>query len=339
MKPNIIIALAIFIAVIGTVLLSFKSHYIYTPESNATSTARIEAEEVSLLFTGDIMLGRNVENLRAKYGDDYPFQAVGEYLRQFDAVVGNLEGPILINHVKTTSGSLKFSFDSKSPSLLARHNVSIVSLANNHTFDHGSAGYYETAQALKAVGVTPVGHPFSSNIDYVVRKELKGQKFIFAGFNITNPHFDFTEASTTISRINKQADEYLIVMVHGGEEYKLISNTRQQNFYRTMIDLGADAVIAHHPHVVQEIESYKGKIIFYSLGNFVFDQYFSRDVEEGLLVKAVFKQGDVVYELVPIRSARSKATLMTDAERNDFLMRLSTKSSAGIREMIKSGKI
>jgi poly-gamma-glutamate synthesis protein (capsule biosynthesis protein) len=90
--------------------------------------------------------------------------------------------------------------------------------------------------------------------------------------------------------------------------------------YRWLIDNGATIVVGHHPHVVQEIEIYKGKPIIYSLGNFVFDQYFSKDTQEGLSVGVVFKEGRVsALHLFPFFGVRSQVELMTGEKRKTFL--------------------
>jgi gamma-polyglutamate biosynthesis protein CapA len=255
-------------------------------------------------------------------------------------VVGNLEGPIVEKHVRTPSLAFKFNFASSIGSLLARHNIRVVSLANNHTYDFGQDGYDYTAQVLTDAGVAAFGHPFSSSGAYILRKTIEGRKFIFAGFNATNPNFDYTAATRLIASTSKASDETFIVQVHGGIEYELRSSASQQKFYRGLIDAGADSVISHHPHVVQEIESYKNKLIFYSLGNFIFDQYFSGDVQEGLLVKAVFSDAGIRYELMPMRGyERSQPTVMTETDMRQFLKKLSAKSSKSLSVAIENGSI
>jgi gamma-polyglutamate biosynthesis protein CapA len=276
----------------------------------------------TLLFVGDIMMGRNVELLMDQKGDNYPFEYISEYLQVYDAVVGNLEGPVLAKHTRTASNSVRFNFHTRIPAILAQHNIKIVSLANNHTYDFGKEGYDETVSHVKGAGIDVVGHPFAFSDTYILQKTINDQKFLFIGFNITNPNFKFSEARAFVRSINKPAEEHIIALIHGGQEYELLSGKTQQSFYRGLIDDGIELIIAHHPHVVQEVEKYKGKLIFYSLGNFIFDQYFSKETQIGLAVKATFINEDVSFELVPMKSERSQVSLMDEGEKELFLSNL-----------------
>ncbi|MBX4198100.1 CapA family protein [Candidatus Parcubacteria bacterium] len=276
---------------------------------NAVGLASEVPTSTTILFVGDIMLGRNVELLMDQRGDNYPFDKISDYLNSVDIVVANLEGPVLTKHTRTPSNSLSFNFHTRMPDVLAEHNIGIVSLANNHTFDYGKSGYDQTVTYATRAGIDVVGHPFAFAEQYILRKTINNQKFLFIGFNITNPNFDFKKARAFTQTLKKEPGEFMIALVHGGEEYKLKSGTRQQTFYRGLVDDGVEIVIAHHPHVTQEVEDYKGKKIFYSLGNFIFDQYFSKDVQQGLMVKATFSDGKVQYEEVPIKSVRSQPQL------------------------------
>ena len=104
-------------------------------------------------------------------------------------------------------------------------------------------------------------------------------------------------------------------------------------------DRGADAIIGHHPHVVQDIQVYQGVPVFYSLGNFVFDQYFSSAVQEGLLLKLTLTEAGANYELIPTTSigSRSRPQLMSPYEREHFLTGLATRSAPKLRTQIHSG--
>lgn len=136
--------------------------------------------------------------------------------------------------------------------------------------------------------------------------EKNGIKFGFLGFSDVSPNWikatldkpgillasdpDFNE----IIQNAKTKSDVLIVSFHFGDEYKLIHNARQETLAHTAIDFGADMVIGHHPHVMEDIEEYKGKPIVYSLGNFIFDQYFSKDTMRGMLYSARFDGKDLI---------------------------------------------
>lgn len=337
MSTKIFVFLAVCAGLIIGVLLSLQSHFEYIrTEPDVLVVAR--DSQMSLLFIGDIMLGRHVEDLMSQYGSDYPFTYIDGLLAEPNAVVANLEGPVMTQSVHTPSGSFHFSFLASTPKILAEHHIGIVTLANNHTFDFGSAGYNETVSLLDAGGIAHFGHPFAFSDAYVLRKQIQGRKFIFVGFNATNPNFDTQGAQQFIATLPKH-DETLIVVVHGGTEYELHSSSYQQQLYRGFIDSGADLVIAHHPHVVEEIEQYKNKLIFYSLGNFIFDQYFSKDVQEMLSVKVTFSDAMTRFQLIPLKSSRSQPQLMSVPEKNMFLSELAKRSDPNLTQAIEKGEL
>ena len=110
-----------------------------------------------------------------------------------------------------------------------------------------------------------------------------------------------------------------MVNAHWGEEYSAQFNRLQQELAHGFIDAGADAVIGHHPHVAQGMEVYKNKPIFYSLGNFVFDQYFSAETQTGLAVEFIFNGQGLDYKLHPFASKNSQIRLLDAKEKDDFL--------------------
>jgi poly-gamma-glutamate synthesis protein (capsule biosynthesis protein) len=127
--------------------------------------------------------------------------------------------------------------------------------------------------------------------------------------------------------------------MHWGIEYKIVNSPAQQQLAHLIIDNGADLIIGHHPHVVQNIEEYKGKLIFYSLGNFIFDQYFKEEVQQGLAVGWEIYPQKYVFNLFPLQSKLSQPDLMSDQEKMEFLAQLAKNSSLSLEAQIKSGKI
>jgi poly-gamma-glutamate synthesis protein (capsule biosynthesis protein) len=127
------------------------------------------------------------------------------------------------------------------------------------------------------------------------------------------------------------------VAIHWGEEYRDVSNKRQQTLGRALIDAGADVIIGHHPHVVEEIELYRGKPIFYSLGNFIFDQYFSKETQEGLAVKISVGDKKAAYELIPVDLHKSQPKRMSSDAEEKWLEELSLRSAKELRSDIIQG--
>lgn len=244
----------------------------------------------SLLFFGDMMLDRNVAKRISENGADYIFtKLAGEenrFLKGVDIIHANLEGPFA-NYRRPTTKEIAFQFNPELISTLKKYNFNLFSVANNHTLDMGSAGLAESKENLTNAGLEFYGDGYDIGQDATLFKEIGGVKIGFVGFNDT--YFPLSEEKI-INKIKlaKAQSDLVVVNIHWGSEYKVLkSNQRQQSLAHLMIDNGADIIIGHHPHVVQEMEIYKDKPIFYSLGNFVFDQYFSQETQEEMGVGLV----------------------------------------------------
>lgn len=276
-----------------------------------------DESRIVLAFAGDVMLGRNVEVLMEKHGRQYPFASTSELFDKADFVILNLEGPIPEKHVRTLSGQMSFSFPFYVPQVLNDHGVDAVSLANNHTFDKGSAVYTDTAHALQVANISPFGHPTKQDVHYARNYILNGVPFTLIGFNATFPSFDIDEAIQAVKDAERMFPEgVIVVFMHWGDEYEPLSSTYQRSIARALHDAGVNIVIGAHPHVTQEVEC-QGihRCTVFSLGNFIFDQYFSKDVEEGLVVYVTLtRQGIEQMELVPIDGNHSQPQFMDDSE-------------------------
>jgi len=154
--------------------------------------------------------------------------------------------------------------------------------------------------------------------------DIKGKRVAMVGFSLFSG-FDLKKAKNIILKLKKEAD-LVVVNIHWGEEYKTQFSQKQQKIARGFIDSGADVVIGHHPHVVEGVEKYKGKYIFYSLGNFIFDQYFSDEVKTGLAIAVNFQKDDMSFELYPIFSNFIQPSLLKDKKKSEFLKKLSERS-------------
>jgi poly-gamma-glutamate synthesis protein (capsule biosynthesis protein) len=299
-----------------------------------------EAKPVEILFVGDIMLDRHVELRMKEFGWDYPFASTTDIFKKVDAVVANLEGPIMENRVPAVGGNMNFSFATSTALLLKNNGVTHVSLANNHTNDKGKEVLEFTRQTLESASIKHFGDPISLNDHSVIYEKIEGREFIFIGLNQTFGTLNIASTTSVIKGLRALYDKAIIIpFMHWGEEYKLTNNRQQESLAHELIDAGADVVIGSHPHVVQNIEKYNGKIIFYSLGNFIFDQYFSSDTMSELGVKMTVSDKGISYELLPFYAPRSKPVLMDSKRRELFLSDLAKRSSIDISELIKGGRI
>lgn len=201
----------------------------------------------------------------------------------------------------------------------------------------GELGLEETKEFLAKANINFVGHPIRCDKDFLFEKN----EIIFLAFNKTFPfNCSDREILEIVRKIkNSQPKKFLVVIFHWGEEYQLKSSIVQKNLAHQLIEAGANLIIGSHPHVVQEIEEYKGKLIFYSLGNFIFDLYFSKETQEGLAVGLEIYPEKVIYRLFPIQSHLSQPFLMEKEKANEFLGKLAKKSSPQLFDQIKNGII
>ncbi len=242
---------------------------------------------IKILFVGDMMFDRHIREAVEKYGKgdyNYILEPVKEKLSAYDLVVGNLEGPITDNDsvsVDTKIGEGKnfvFTFDPAVAGVLSENNIKLVNLGNNHILNQGEKGFEQTKEYLDKA---EVGH-FDGD-DFSVN-EINGTKIAFVGYNYSESESE----EKTIENIKKAKEQagVVVVLPHWGTEYKtgdpgqIVRNLAQQ-----FINAGADAIIGTHPHVIEDSEAYDAKTIYYSLGNFVFDQYFQKETMEGLGVE------------------------------------------------------
>ena len=278
-----------------------------------------EKKTISVVLVGDIMLNRGVEYMMKTEGNGdfrFPFSKIAKDLKKADILFGNLEGPISDKGIKV--GSI-YSFRAEPEAIegLTFAGFNLISLANNHAFDYGREALEDCLAKLSKAGIDYVGAGFNEGEAYGGRtpviKEIEGTKIGFLAYTNLGPESwkaseknsgiawisekDFEKIKKDIENAKSQAD-ILIVSLHAGEEYAAEPTQFQIEFSKVAIDARADLVIGHHPHVVQKSEKYKDKWIFYSLGNFVFDQSFSQETMKGEILEILIKDGKI-NELIP----------------------------------------
>jgi poly-gamma-glutamate synthesis protein (capsule biosynthesis protein) len=263
-------------------------------KNQAANIIQEEIRPISLVFVGDMMFDRSVEKLIDENGATYPFEKISDFLKQADLAIGNLEGPIVKKTIQFPRSSLKFAFSEKTVGGLNFAGFDLLNLANNHTQNMGQDGLKETRETLKSANMDSFGDPLVCSKDFLFKKD----NLIFLGFNKTFPSTcpdeDILNAIKEIKLSNPES--FLIINIHWGSEYQLKNSKQQQELAYKIIDNGADLIIGHHPHVVQNIEKYKNKMIFYSLGNFVFDQYFSVETQKGMVVNLEIYPDKFIYK-------------------------------------------
>ena len=262
-----------------------------------TKEQELRVQGFSLLAVGDVMLSRMVGQKMVKYDDyHYPFLKVQSLLSSADIAFGNLESPIIAG-APVLTGSFVFRADPETAESLDWAGFDVMTLANNHSLNMNEVGLQSTFDHLEKYFIDYCGAAESlDELDnQLVIKEVNKYKVGFLGYAYgpdyyeadTGPGIALMHESRLVKDVQsaKGKVDFLVVTMHDGVEYEHESSTHQQKFAHLAIDQGADLVIGHHPHVVQELEIYKDKYIFYSLGNFVFDQMWSEETRQGMAVK------------------------------------------------------
>ncbi|MCK5061622.1 AmmeMemoRadiSam system protein B [Candidatus Parcubacteria bacterium] len=311
---------------------------------NATSyvTGYFTKEKISMLFFGDMMLDRSVKDRINENGFDYLFEKLDDinFFNNYDIVSTNLEGTVTDNGEHyAPSMAYDFAFSPMQINSLKKYNFNFFTIANNHLSDQGKKGINETRNNLKSLGFEYVGCQ-DGVIDSCSTKklEIKNKSVGMIGISAVYSDLDEDKLKNTIVDIKDLAD-IVVVNAHWGAEYKRDFDLKQQNLAHKIIDAGADIIIGHHPHVIQGIEVYRNKPIFYSLGNFIFDQYFSKETQEGLALEFNLEGNNIKINIYPIKSKLSQVQLMDENEKQDVfedILKHSTLDSA-YEEQIKKG--
>ncbi len=276
-KPLLVIGLVVF-PMIATSMFGFSN---VTKNENEQKYSEIDAnmsDYISILFAGDIMLGRNTEN--------DAFEYVNLLTNSTDISFANLEYAITNSNIRDDITKISLKSSCATTGEISEAGFDIVSLANNHIMDFGERGLNDTIDCLKRLNLSYVGAGKNS----YEAKEMKiitakGLKIGFLAYTAklypalnnsaksNGPGVAYTSKNISHEIMNaKKKVDFLIVSTHWGKEYELSPSEFQMDENREIIDNGADLVIGTHPHVIQPTEKYKDKYIFYSLGNFVFDQ-------------------------------------------------------------------
>lgn len=265
-----------------------------------------ELKQVLLRVTGDVMLARSV-NKKMHQVDNftYPFEKTAAFLKKADLTLVNLESPFGESCPLTDEGMI-FCADPKAIEGLVESGVDLASLANNHIGDQKEKGIERTRQLLETNLIWPIG------LREMVTREVNGIRLGFLAYNAVLPNrletnwADLEVVKSEVTRFSKEVD-HLVVYFHWGNEYQKKpiagggSPYDPQKLARAAIESGADLILGAHPHVVQETETYQGKIIIYSLGNFVFDQNWSEETKKGEIGEFVFdKEKLVSWKLIPV---------------------------------------
>jgi poly-gamma-glutamate synthesis protein (capsule biosynthesis protein) len=298
----------------------------------------IQKKPVTLLAFGDLLLGRYIKKAIDTNGTGYPFKNIRKIFEGNDLVLANLEGSFTdFKPGKLDPNNTVFTFDPDLAPVLEQTGFNVLNLANNHVRDFGKVGFEQSEAYLDKAGINHFGDYYNEGEPLI--EDINGTKIAFVAYNeFGNASIDKTVAK--VRGIRSRAD-YVVVYTHWGIEYQTNFSAEQQQKAHQLINAGADVILGSHPHVIQPIEIYNGKPIFYSLGNFLFDQIFSFDVRHGLGMKLSIGKGAVTIELYPTEMKNFQVGLVNDETKTAILKKIADKSLASetIKTQIAQGKL
>lgn len=310
------------------------------PIQPAVLTQQAESSNDAILFTGDVLLARNIEHLMEQHDSSYPYQGIT--FTDFAAnpyVVGNFESAIPETHQTTPTGQIRFSVHPSYLPAAREAGFTHFSLANNHSYDFGFTGYQNAGQALTESNVEPFGDPRGLTTGSITVLSLADANVAIIAIQALQnlpTEIEIRNAVTYASSIS----DFQVLYVHWGDEYADANNKTQEKLAKLFIKYGVDLIVGHHPHVVQNIERIDGVLVFYSLGNYIFDQYDSTETQEGLLLRLTLADEPMV-DVIPVTSigSLSQPHLMTSANHAAFLKKLAKLSDKSLAINITSGQI
>lgn len=312
------------------------------PHSTSTSAVlatTLMSQYDRLWLLGDVMLSRQVGQYALERGFDFPWRGFASQVAPRDAVLVNFEACVSEERSFDWSQSMRFPVRPVLLPAMASTGVSHASLANNHALDCGVADYHGTKAALARVGITAFGHPTTLTSASVATTSIGSSTVGIMAFH-TLFALPTTAEFAAVAQLLEVETDLQIAYVHWGEEYEQTASVSQRTLARALVNLGFDLVVGHHPHVVQDIERVGDAVIVYSLGNFIFDQYFSTEVQEGLTL-VLDLRSEPQLQLVPVtsRHTRTQPEPMDVSERERFLRSLADRSAPELGAEIGQGRL
>ncbi len=275
------------------------------------SLGRAAEGDIRLVFGGDVTLAAWYPEVVPDARDhEWPFARPQELFRSADVVMVNCETAITRSE-KREPKQFNFKMDPDLVSVFPKSGISLVTLANNHVYDYGAEGLRDTLAYLDQAGVEHVGAGMTlAEARKPVVRDIKGKKFTFLGYGNYSAatekgpgtayrHPEHVAEDVRLAK--KNGADIVIVNFHWGLERATEPTERDRALARLAIDSGADVIVGHHPHVLQPVEIYRGKVIAYSLGNFVFGGNRRAGKNSALLEILVVPSGGIAHRLLPIR--------------------------------------
>ncbi len=269
----------------------------------------------SILFFGDSIFDRGIEEVIASKGEDYLFENLqgkeGRFFAGNHFNVLNFEGPMTDAESPANKPIVFNHNEGIAMDQLKKGKFNLVNLANNHTNDYFQEGLDDTVAILESNTIHSFGYP-----DPCRREIVQEFTVSFCGFDDINRTVKTDEMREVIV-LEAENSDAVVVSVHWGNEDTPVVSSRQRELGYAFIDAGADVVIGHHPHVIQETEIYQSKPIVYSLGNFIFDQNYKPNIYE-LGVGMFLEEEKITVYFYPLKMEHYRPRFMNAEERKEF---------------------
>ena len=270
--------------------------------------------KTTIVLTGDIMLDRGVRRVIERHGTDHLFSTgVDSVFRAAQVVVGNLECPATRIEAPVFKRFI-FRAEPEWLEVLRRHGFTHLNLANNHAIDQGREGLMDTRRHIIEAGMVPIGADscMSAASQPVLLASEPRKVWLVPSLRLALENYAYLPDKPCVSqepmdslleRVHrlKQADSTAVVIVslHWGGEHTLQPVPRQRVEAHQLVMAGADVLVCHHTHTLQTIEDFRGKRIYYSIGNFIFDQ--SQPINSrACMVKLVIDRDSFTVETIPV---------------------------------------
>lgn len=282
-----------------------------------------------MIFAGDLMMDRGVGQVIQRKGPDYLFTDVKPLFSSQDFVVVNFESAACDSQLPRVQDK-KFTFRANPEWLpsLRRNGITHAVLANNHSGDFGARGLVQTDSVLMMSGLKSLGYNPAAGTCCEPALLIRNEDTIAVFSSVMLNHIEqnsicHENCSGLADRIrhhrSKHADRPIVVILHWGIEMTDVPTEQQVRDAHALVDAGADLIVGHHPHVVQSVESYQGRIIFYSLGNFIFDNPDVRTSKGILASITVSKHHVSSVKIIPYNIAACRPAPMGPAEALQFM--------------------
>ena len=279
----------------------------------------------TIVFTGDILLDRGVRQVIERYGADHLFsEGVDSVFRSASVVVGNLECPATKIHAPAYKRFI-FRAEPEWLATLRQHGITHLNLANNHSIDQGREGLMDTKRNIEAAGMTPIGA--GRNMDEASQPVLLADSprkvWLVPSLRLGLENYAYLPDKPCVSqepmdsllqrvfRLRQQdSTAVIIVSLHWGGEHTLQPVPQQRHEAHMLIRAGADVLVCHHTHTLQTIEQFQGHSIYYSIGNFIFDQHKPLN-SRACMVRLHVTSDSVAVETIPVHINRCVPELVS----------------------------